>query len=131
MNTKVILSAAATVLGMSGLALTFMPSETGEFLFTELVASPLILQVLGALYFAFAMLNWMLKDSLIGGIYNRPAAVANLSHFMIVGIALVKELLLAPETGTVFNVITAVYVVFALLFAIVLFRHPTPEKKRI
>tara|TARA_R110000850_G_scaffold18873_9_gene57913 strand:+ start:969 stop:1307 length:339 start_codon:yes stop_codon:yes gene_type:complete len=42
-----------------------------------------LLQILGALYFGFGMLNWMNKGRPIGGIYNRPVAIANLSHCRI------------------------------------------------
>jgi len=30
------------------------------------------MQIIGSFYFAFAILNWMSKGSIIGGIYNRP-----------------------------------------------------------
>jgi len=46
--------------------------------------------LLGALYVDFAMLNWMVKGSLIGNIYNRPVAVANFTHFLVGGLALAK-----------------------------------------
>ena len=45
------------------------------------------MQIIGSLYFALAILNWMSKGSFIGGIYNRPIAIANLTHFVIAGLA--------------------------------------------
>jgi hypothetical protein len=34
-----------------------------------------------ALYLGFTMLNWMVKGSLITGIYNQPIAVGNFMDF--------------------------------------------------
>ena len=36
------------------------------------------------------MLNWMAKGTLIGGIYNKPIAIGNFTHFTIGGLALIK-----------------------------------------
>ena len=47
-------------------------------------------QTVGAAYLAFAMLNWMSRGSTIGGIYGRPLVVANVVHFTMVAILLIK-----------------------------------------
>lgn len=39
-----------------------------------------LLQLIGAALFGFAMLNWLSRYSLVGGIYSRPLVVANLAH---------------------------------------------------
>jgi len=88
----------------------------------------LLVQILGALYFAFGMLNWMSKASLIGGIYNRPIAVANFSHFFIAGLALIKSIISNSDLPLIFLVIGIVYLIFALLFGLILFKHPIVEK---
>lgn len=78
MNTQLIMTACAIILGAAGLLLTFAPDVAIASLDIESnKASVWMMQILGALYFAFAMLNWMNKKSPIGGIYNRPVAVAN------------------------------------------------------
>ena len=81
MSTKLLMSASAVVLGAIGIILTFMPEEVSRVLM--LVGSPILFQLLGTLYFAFAMLNWTAKGNLIGGSYSRPVALGNFAHFMV------------------------------------------------
>ena len=67
------------------------------------------------------MVNWMAKGSLIGGIYARPVAIGNLTHFTVGALALVKGSASAPPL--VLGV-TVVYIIMAISFGIVFFRHP-------
>src|SRR5688572_2481190 len=67
MNTRLVMTASAFVMGALGLSATFLPQEIAAWLGAS-ATLPLLIQVLGALYFAFAMLNWTAKDGLIGGI---------------------------------------------------------------
>ncbi len=121
--------ATSLLLGASGIVLTFAPDLIiGSLRVNSSQVSVLLGQVLGALYFGFAMLNWMTKESLIGGIYNRPVAVANLTHFMIAGLALVKASISNPQLPLLLILVSGVYAVLAILFGIILFRHPIPEK---
>ena len=56
-------------MGFSGIIFTFLPQEIITFSgYTLDNLNVLFLQVLGALYFAFAILNWMARTNLIGGI---------------------------------------------------------------
>jgi hypothetical protein len=82
------------------------------------------LQFLGAAYFAFAMLNWMAKGAIIGGIYNRPIAIANLSHFVIGGIALTKAVLSNHQLPLIFSIMAVFYIATACIFGLVISRHP-------
>ena len=84
---------------------------------------PTLVQLLGALLLAFAMLNWMAKDNLIGGIYNRPVAVANLLHFAVGAITLAKVVLRRSKPVYIVAA-AAVYVTFAIGFAAVVFGNP-------
>jgi len=81
MNTKSLMTLSAMILAMIGISLIFLPNEILDYL--ELSVSEtlqLLMQIIGSLYFALAVLNWMSKGSFIGGIYNRPIAMANLTH---------------------------------------------------
>ena len=128
MNTKIVMTASALLLGLSGIILTFMPMEVLSYLHVDTSKSAQILmQILGALYFAFAMLNWMTKTSLIGGIYNRPIAVANFTHFTIAGLALIKGLFSSSDLQNPMWIMAIIYAVFAIAFGIILFRHPLPK----
>ena len=89
---------SAIFLLSAGISLTFFPDLILDYLNlnpNQIVV--FLLQLLGALYFGYGMLNWMNKGRPIGGIYNRPVAIANLSHFMIAGLALLKGLTSNPE----------------------------------
>jgi hypothetical protein len=112
----------AIILGAIGIVLTFVPLEVSNLLnFTEPIA--IVFQVLGALYFGFAMLNWTAKANLIGGIYSRPVAIGNFTHFLIGGLALIK--LVLHNTNATYSWACAImYLIFALLFGYVLFTNP-------
>lgn len=125
MNTKILMTLSAIVLGILGALLTFLPMEILDFLhLTRTRPFSLLLQILGALYFAFGMLNWMAKSSLIGGIYNRPIAMANFSHFLIGSLALIKAIISTPNLSLIFLILAILYSLFGLIFGILLFRHP-------
>ncbi len=129
MNTKLLMGASAIALGAMGIFLTFVPEAIpGYFGLGMRDAPALLVQILGALYFAFGMLNWMSKTSLIGGIYNRPVAVANFSHFFIAGLALIKATIANPGLPLSIWAIGIVYIIFALSFGTILFTHPLVEK---
>ncbi len=121
MNTKILMASSALVMAALGVAATFLPQEiiaslgggTGRTL-------PLLVQILGALYLGFAMLNWMAKESLIGGIYSRPVSMGNFLHFAIAGIALIKAVAAGERAVTVLGC-TAIYAVFAIAFGTVVF----------
>ena len=125
MNTKVIMTSSSIVLGATGVILTFAPDMVLQNLNIEITQTSLLLgQVIGGLYFGFSMLNWMTKENLIGGIYNRPIAIANFTHFLIVGLAIIKKLVSDPGLPKTLWTAGIVYAVLGIVFAIILFRHP-------
>jgi Na+-driven multidrug efflux pump len=128
MNTKLLMTISALTMGVAGIALSFLPHELLSYLgpTSETNLEPLILQILGALYFAFAMVNWTSKANLIGGIYSRPIAIGNLTHFLIGALALIKGY--SSNHETVILILSVVYTVFAMSFAIVFFKHPVKAK---
>ena len=118
------MTSSAVMMALIGISLTFLPDEILGYLDVgTTVWLLLILQLLGALYFAFAMLNWMAKANLIGGIYSRPVAIANFAHFFIGGLALLKAAFADPGLVSIW-IAGIVYALFALLYGIVLFGHP-------
>jgi len=114
---------SALAMGITGIILSFLPHEVlNYFNATITVSDPLILQISGALYFAFAMVNWTAKANLIGGIYARPIAIGNLTHFIVGSLALIKNYFGQHDPTTL--MLALVYMIFAVLFSIVFFRHP-------
>jgi len=123
MNTKLLMTVSGLVMGIAGIILSFLPHEVlNHFNATTTVSDPLILQILGALYFAFAMVNWTAKANLIGGIYARPIAIGNLTHFIVGSLALIKNYF--SQHDVTILMFAFIYLIFAVLFSIVLFRHP-------
>ena len=91
MNTKTLMIISAIFLAVNGFGFTFFPNEIADLLINDdnyiLI---LILQILGALYLGFSILNWTAKASLIGGIYNKPILIGNLIHFFTASMTLIK-----------------------------------------
>jgi len=125
LNTKLIMILSAAVLGITGMTLTFMPAEILAYAHI-LAAKPLqfVLQAAGALYIGFAMLNWMSKGAVIGGIYNKPIALANFTHFFMVSMACIHALIDNPKLPLPVWIFTVTYIIFAQLFGLISFRHP-------
>jgi hypothetical protein len=124
MLRRSVMIVSSCFMGAVGVAASFLPHELLLLAGASPVAQlPLVVQLLGALYVAFALVNWMAKDSLIGGIYNRPLAAGNFLHFLMGALALGKGL----TTGEASPVILSAALAYALLaagFAYVLFTSP-------
>lgn len=119
------MTASSVFMGLIGIALILMPNEIIEALGQETnEISTIAFQLTGALYFGFAMTNWMAKGAVIGGIYSRPLAIGNFSHFMIAGLALVKTSLSSNPSSAYTIALTIIYVVFAISFGYIAFTHP-------
>ena len=126
MKTKFLMTSSALFFGIIGILLSFLPNEIAEYLSVEpTIITILFLQILGALYLGFGILNWMAKGTLIGGIYNRPIAFGNLMHFVVGAITLVKVISNIQTHTEIIIFLTVFYAIFALLFIYVLKTNPT------
>lgn len=129
MNTKTLMAASAITMGVTGIILSFFPQEVLSCS-SAAGANPAIIQISGALFVGFAMLNWAAKANLIGGIYSRPVAIGNFTHFLIGSLALSK-LVFNNITSTCTWIAAIVYSIFAVLFGYVLFINPVLKNKTI
>ena len=128
MQTKILMSLSALLMAAAGLAASFAPQEI-------LVAAGswdepfemALMQILGALYLGFAMLNWFARENLIGGIYSRPIALGNFMHFGVASVVLAKAIFAGFATVGVMASAIA-YLLFAVWFGIVLFSRPINVK---
>jgi hypothetical protein len=121
------MSFSALVMFALGVVLTFGPNEVVHAAGgSQTPMLTVLAQACGALYLGFAILNWMAKDNLIGGIYSRPVAMGNFLHFFAMAMALIKSFSVLPHS-TVIVALVALFCVLAAGFAIVLFRNPTPK----
>jgi hypothetical protein len=129
MDTKLLMAVSASILGLAGIALSFLPQEVASYCGVP-ESSAIVLQICGALYFGFATLNWTAKGNLIGGIYSKPVAVANFTHFLVGGLALLKHAF--KDTGLTYIWIAAViYMTLAILFGYVFLFNPILKTKSV
>ncbi len=118
------MSTSAVFLAVLGFATSYMPDKVlGIHGSVPDMPTLLLVQMTGALYLGFAILNWTARGVLIGGIYARPVALGNFLHFAMVSVMLIKA---AIVHGVVQLAISAtVFSVFAIWFGLVLFRPPS------
>lgn len=129
MNTKVLMMASSIVMGVLGICFTFLPDEFLGFVdIKSSVINTLVVQIMGALYFAFAMQNWMAKGNLIGGIYSKPVAIGNFTHFVVGGLLLGKSAFTYAANIEIW-VAAIGYWIFAILFGRVAFGNPLETEK--
>jgi hypothetical protein len=123
-----LMMASAAVMLVLGLLLTFAPQEVVGWGGSSAPAVPaLIAQAAGALYLGFAILNWMARYNVMGGIYSRPVALGNFAHFFVMGLALLRALP-GGHRMPVLWVTAFAYAVFAIWFGLVVFRSPRPKE---
>jgi len=127
-STRLLMSASAAYLAALGVAASFLPREIMVH-----VGSPpgwfpeLVIQIAGAAWLALAVLNWAARGNLLGGIYGRPVALANVANFAIAAITLLKHLPQVRSSPALLAV-TAASTLFAVWFAYVLF-GPGPQSR--
>lgn len=128
MRTTALMSLSAVFMGILGIATSFMPQEILIGLRTQPNGNAtLLVQAAGALYLGFAILNWMAKNVMIGGIYARPVALGNLFHFVVGSLAGWKAIASGAVASKVLLAACCVYTVFAVCFGIVLFTYPKKD----
>ena len=129
-NTKLLMTSSALFLAIIGILLSFLPNEVADYLSVEPnTITILFLKILSALYLGFGILNWMAKETVIGGIYNRPIAIGNFMHFGVGAIALVKVVSKIQTHSEIIITLTVIYALFAILFAYVFRTNPSKKEK--
>ena len=117
-----LMTSSALILGLAGVFALFAPDA---LLYTQGSAptgiTSVLVQLMGALYFSFALMNWTAKDSLIGGIYARPVSLANFGHFFA-GTLLLLKYQLANEMSLSILAALIVYSVYMACFYWLVFR---------
>ena len=123
MNTKLLMTVSSLVLGLAGIFALFAP----DIVVTRLgvpSANPVdvLIQLMGALYFSIAIMNWTAKDSIIGGIYARPISLGNFAHFFS-GTLLLAKYGLSNGFNLSILLMLVGYTILATLFYWLVFRH--------
>lgn len=120
-NTTILMTASAIVMAIIGAGTTFLPQEILGYLgITVNGITVLLVKIIGGLYVGLAALNWMARKNLIGGIYSRPVAVGNFTHFFIVTVVLFKHVMDTSHTAVI-STMAITNAVFAISFTYILF----------
>jgi hypothetical protein len=128
MNSKYLMISSAIILGFIGIILSFMPDEIIRLLNSNQDKIVIVIcQITGALYIGFASLNWMARGNIIGGIYSKPLALGNFVHFFVGGMALIK-FVSSSRSLVILFVVSVIYIIFAIWFGLLLFRHPAGKE---
>lgn len=120
--TRILMLASSIWYAAVSVPLVFASGLFNVLLSNDSVDASLPVQLFAGAFFGFAMLNYMARGNLIGGIYSRPVAIANFSNLLIGGLAATKTGGFANPRITGFGVVC---LLFATAFGVVLFRTPT------
>jgi len=130
MKTSIVMTASAFFLAVLGLFISFLPTEILNFLNIEPnLITVLFLKTLSALYLGFAILNWMAKGTLIGGIYNKPISFGNLMHFGVGAVAFFKIAFDIEQHPEIFISLTVIYVLFTAAYIYIFRTNPAASKE--
>lgn len=90
-DTRLLMISSALFMGVIGVLGAFIPEAITEYYNIGLGETGTILfKIAGTLYLSFAILNWMARGNIIGGIYSRPVALGNFFHFSLISLLLIK-----------------------------------------
>lgn len=125
MQTRLLMSISALFMAALGLLASFLSQEIlGYYHANGQGLAVVLIQAIGALYLGFAILNWMARASLIGGIYSKPVALGNFLHFAVLAVVLLK-LLAAGSALPEIMAGAAIYTALAVWFGLVVFTAPS------
>jgi hypothetical protein len=113
---------SAAILVAGGVLLVFAADEVLPRLSPGFPPSSAWLgQILGAAWLGLAALNWINRRAILGGIYGRPIVFANLIHYFIAAMVLIR----AANAGSKLIWLLAVpAITLALAYGALLFRGP-------
>lgn len=93
MASTVVSSVSALILGIAGLALLFAPDVVLPAVVPAFPRSAVWLgQLLAAGWLGLAILNWLQRRLVLGGIYGRPVVLANLVLYPVSALSLLRAL---------------------------------------
>ena len=115
---------STAVLLAGGFALLFAP---GEVLSSLLPGAPAGAQWLGqclaAAWLALGALNWLQRNVVLGGIFGRPAVLANLTLYFVTALSLLRPLLSGNAPAALWAVF-APAAALAIAYGVLLLRGP-------
>ena len=121
LDTSLLMRSSAAFLAVIGLGASLFPRLALSHLDASTGApAVLVVSVLGAQALGNAVMNWMARDTLIGGIYSRPVALGNATHFAAGAVVLGQAIVTGPVRLGLVG-LAGGYLVFAGGFGVVVF----------
>jgi hypothetical protein len=119
--SSVISRVSALVLAAGGVALLFASDALLPMLMPGLPASAAWLgQLIAAAWLSVALFNWHGRETILGGVYGRPALNLNLVLYLVSALALLR----AKDPTVAVRVLTVPMGIMALVYAALLVRGP-------
>ncbi len=111
---------------LTGIAFVVAPIEMTARLFNTnrlQMVSPVLPSLLGAAFLGVAIMNWLIRNAPLGGIYGRAIVSGNQVHFFAGTLILITSN--AVKTATIlYGVLLSVYLLSAIFFTLLLFFNP-------
>lgn len=121
MISSVISRVSAVLLATTGLAMLFASDTILPHLLPGLTPSASWLgQLIAAGWLSIALFNWNGRNTILGGIYGRPAVNLNLMLYLVSALALFK----ANERSPAVLVLGVLFGVMAVVYGAALLRGP-------
>lgn len=121
MTSSLISRASAVLLAAAGLPLLFAPDVVLPWVLPGFpVASSWLGQLIAAGWLSVALFNWNSRETVLGGIYGRPAVNLNLMLYVVSALAVLKVRDATPVTRG----IAVPFLAMAAVYGLLLFRGP-------
>lgn len=121
---------SAVVLGVFGFLASFFANELlSHTKVTSQGAGEMFVQFMSAGMLSLAVLNWMGRNTVLGGIYGRPILTGNLVYFLIVLINMIKMLIAKPELPGMW-ILAAIYLIFTIGFLNAILFHTAKARSK-
>lgn len=123
--SKYLLISSAVLNASIGIAITFLPQETGQLIGTTEMnnADLALMQILGSALIGIAIINFMSRGATMGGIYGKPIQLGNLVFHFATGLGLLKYVFSA-ESWMIFGIPALLYLILTAGFLKLNFTSP-------
>lgn len=124
MRSTVVTRVSAVLLALTGAALLFAPVEIlGRLAMNVPADAAWLAQLLAAAWLALAVMNWLTRFTMVGGIYGRAVVSANATVYFVSAMVLLSA---GRRLGfsTAIAALAVAAVAMAAVYAFLLFRGP-------
>jgi hypothetical protein len=119
--SSVIARASAALLAAAGVPLLFASDVVLPRLIPGMPSAGSWLgQLVAAAWLSVALFNWNSRETLLGGIYGRPAVNLNLVLYVVSALALLK----AGNAAPALRALALLFAAMAAVYGVLLFRGP-------